>query len=141
MRLLVIRTDRLGDTVLTLPGVMALKKALPDAQIDMCCSPGLAPLVDCCSAVSEVLPWKPEFSGFAVVLCGPGVALDDELITRLMLRGIKRIDVEGTPLPPPPRGSGGETIAILQRRFSRTEPTDFMQNLQRMVAEIIEGDG
>lgn len=43
-RLLVVRTDRLGDVVLSLPAVEALRRAYPSAAVDLLVRPYAAPL-------------------------------------------------------------------------------------------------
>lgn len=58
MRILVVRSDRLGDTILTLPAVADLRAALPGATVDVCCAPPLADLVACDRHVDEVLTWR-----------------------------------------------------------------------------------
>lgn len=59
-RLLLLRCDRLGDTVLALPAAVALRAALPDAHIAFCCRPENAPLVALVEGIDEVIPWAPE---------------------------------------------------------------------------------
>ncbi len=44
-RLLFIRTDRLGETLLNLPAVAALQAALPESTVSLLVDPGLAPLL------------------------------------------------------------------------------------------------
>lgn len=45
-RICIIRTDRIGDMVLTLPMVKVLKKISPDAEIDLIASEATKPLLD-----------------------------------------------------------------------------------------------
>lgn len=56
-RVLVCRTDALGDLVLTLPLVAALKREFPDAQVDLLVRPYAASLGRLAVGVSEVLSW------------------------------------------------------------------------------------
>lgn len=44
-KILVIRTDLLGDVVMTLPAIHALRRAYPDAVIDVVVLPATAPLI------------------------------------------------------------------------------------------------
>ncbi len=44
-RVLLVRNDRLGDLVLTTPALRVLRKALPEARIDLLCSAYAEPLV------------------------------------------------------------------------------------------------
>ena len=53
--LLIIRNDRLGDLVLTLPAIAAARRALPDAKITLLASPLAAPLVAAHPDIDEVL--------------------------------------------------------------------------------------
>ena len=63
-RLLIVRDDRLGDVVLTLPAIDRLKTAYPDAVIGLLVQPALAPLasmfapVDCVLETGGDLPRK-----------------------------------------------------------------------------------
>ena len=54
-RVLFIRTDRLGETLLTLPAVAALGAALPSASLTLLVHPQLQPLLTGTPGVSEVL--------------------------------------------------------------------------------------
>jgi heptosyltransferase-2 len=54
-RLVVVRDDRLGDVVLTLPAVAALRRAYPDARLALMVRPGLASLAHMVPVVDEVL--------------------------------------------------------------------------------------
>lgn len=55
-RVLFIRTDRLGETLLNLPAVAALKAALPDASLTLLVHPDLVPLLTGCPGFDRVLP-------------------------------------------------------------------------------------
>lgn len=57
-RILVVRTDRLGDTVLALPAIGLLRAACPHAEIHLLCAPGLAPLMRLCPDLTEVHSWR-----------------------------------------------------------------------------------
>ncbi|HIL17089.1 MAG TPA: ADP-heptose--LPS heptosyltransferase, partial [Deltaproteobacteria bacterium] len=53
-RILLIRTDRIGDTVLTLPAATALKAAFPEVQIRFLARNYTEPLVRLYQDVDEV---------------------------------------------------------------------------------------
>ncbi|MEO7673564.1 MAG: glycosyltransferase family 9 protein, partial [Pyrinomonadaceae bacterium] len=54
-RVLVVRLRSIGDTVLATPSLIALKKFLPDAQIDILLEDWVAPLLDGLDSVDNVL--------------------------------------------------------------------------------------
>ena len=54
-RILFVRTDRLGETLLNLPAVAALRAALPDASVTLLVHPDLHPLLDGLPGVERVL--------------------------------------------------------------------------------------
>ena len=54
-RILICRTDNIGDVVLTLPLAGFLKGAIPGVQVDMVCRAYAAPVVRCCRHVDRVL--------------------------------------------------------------------------------------
>ena len=58
-RLLFIRTDRLGETLLNLPTVVALKAALPAASITLLADPSLHPLLQDAYGVDRLLGDEP----------------------------------------------------------------------------------
>ena len=57
-RVLFIRTDRLGETLLNLPAVAALKASLPQGTVTMLVQPELAPLLRAVPMVDDVLTWS-----------------------------------------------------------------------------------
>lgn len=59
-RLLVIRLDLLGDVVLSLPAVRALRAAYPDAEITMLVRPTAAAIAQHCPAIDHVLTFDPD---------------------------------------------------------------------------------
>jgi len=64
-KIVVFRTDRLGDLILSMPVVEALKAALPASQIDLFVDPYTVPLANLQRNVSRVIPdTHPEFRGF-----------------------------------------------------------------------------
>ncbi|MCB1183310.1 glycosyltransferase family 9 protein [bacterium] len=62
MKVLVARTDRLGDLVLSLPVLADLKAALPAAQVHAMVAPGAVPLVEHDPAVTRVWTWHDALS-------------------------------------------------------------------------------
>ncbi len=58
-RILLVRNDRLGDLVLTLPAVRALRQHLPMAHLTLCVSQYAAPLVTGLEGVDEILIDEP----------------------------------------------------------------------------------
>ncbi len=54
-RILLLRNDRIGDLVLTLPAVEALRRHLPEAHLTLCVSPYAAPLIAGFEAIDDVL--------------------------------------------------------------------------------------
>ncbi|GIW06251.1 MAG: ADP-heptose--LPS heptosyltransferase [Dehalococcoidia bacterium] len=59
-QILVIRLDLLGDVVLSLPAVRALRVAYPEAEITMLVRPAAADLARRCPAVDHVLVFDPD---------------------------------------------------------------------------------
>jgi ADP-heptose:LPS heptosyltransferase len=62
-RVLVIRLRSIGDTVLTTPSLFALRRFLPDAQIDILLEDWVAPLLDGFDAVDNVIRVSKKASG------------------------------------------------------------------------------
>jgi len=54
-RILIVRNDRLGDTLLALPVVSRLKRSLPGSEIFFVCAPAIAPLIECVEGVDKVI--------------------------------------------------------------------------------------
>ena len=53
--ILVIRNDRLGDTILALPVVSILKERFPESQIYFMTAPEVAPIIRCVKGVDDVI--------------------------------------------------------------------------------------
>ncbi len=53
-RILIVRTDRLGDVVLTLPMARAIKNAMPNASVTFLASEYTRPIIERCPDVDEV---------------------------------------------------------------------------------------
>ena len=66
LKVLIVKLSSLGDVVHTLPAVMDLQAAFPQAQIDWVVERGFSPLAARCSAVHRVIPcdlrrWRKAF--------------------------------------------------------------------------------
>jgi hypothetical protein len=72
-----------------------------------------------------------------VPLCARGTALTEVIISRLMSRGIKRVYVQGHPLPTPSREAYIEVMTKLAERFSRVRHEPIMVNLQKLVERAL----
>ena len=59
-RVLFIRTDRLGETLLNLPAVAALKHGLPDSSLTFLANPALVELLEGWPMLDEVIGYAPE---------------------------------------------------------------------------------
>ena len=59
-RILLVRTDRIGDTLLTIPAVIALRQQFPDAFIAFLCQPYTEPMVQRISGINQVLTYEKE---------------------------------------------------------------------------------
>ena len=59
-RILLVRTDRIGDTLLTLPAVNALRQKFPDAFIAFLCQPYTEPMVRRINGLDQVLTYENE---------------------------------------------------------------------------------
>jgi ADP-heptose:LPS heptosyltransferase len=55
-KILIIRFARLGDVILLVPALRALRKQFPDAKLDVLVDHRYVPILEMCSAVSEVIP-------------------------------------------------------------------------------------
>jgi len=58
-RVLVVKLRSIGDTVLTTPSLIALRRFLPDARIDILLEDWVAPLLDGFEAVDDVISLRP----------------------------------------------------------------------------------
>jgi ADP-heptose:LPS heptosyltransferase len=54
-RILICRTDNIGDVVLTLPMAGYLKQLIPGVKVDMLCRGYAAPVVNCCRFIDRTL--------------------------------------------------------------------------------------
>ena len=68
-RILLIRTDRMGDLLMTLPAVHGIRKGLPGAEITLLAQEGLEPLLEDHPDVDRTLTWNPaEGKGWKAIL-------------------------------------------------------------------------
>ena len=72
-----------------------------------------------------------------MVLVGEGAELNDQMISQLMTRGIKRIIVRGTPIPGPGRAKWEDRIRQLDERFERVRRYPFMSAVRDIVARVM----
>src|SRR4051812_33730501 len=72
-----------------------------------------------------------------VMLCAKGTELNDATIARLMARGLKRVWVQGHPLPSPARENYAAVLLALQERFSRVQQAPTMAGIQRAVERVL----
>ncbi len=66
-RILVIRRNRLGDMIYTLPLLHALRRHFPKAHLAVACDPAGAPIARACEAVNEVIILEPGKNRWAAV--------------------------------------------------------------------------
>jgi hypothetical protein len=72
-----------------------------------------------------------------VRLCPSGTELNDFIIKRLAERGIKRIYVEGHPLPGPSVEEWDMVVKRLRLRFSRGRAVPFLAALEKIVESAL----
>ena len=58
-RILLVRTDRIGDTILTLPTITALKRALPEVEISFLARSYTVPLLKHYQGIVEIITYHP----------------------------------------------------------------------------------
>jgi heptosyltransferase III len=95
-RILVSRTDRLGDVILTLPIAVAIRERLPDAEIAFMVQPYTAPIVRRVAVIDRVLTVPDEHGALhqmrsyrpdAIIFARPEMRLAlDALIARIDVR-------------------------------------------------------
>lgn len=62
MKVLVTRTDRLGDLVVSLPAVVELKRARPDWEVHLMVAPGARPLVEHSPELDGLWTWNDDLT-------------------------------------------------------------------------------
>lgn len=67
-RILVIRRNKMGDMIYTLPLLQSLRRHQPQAHITVACDPRGAPIAQACDAVDEVLVLEPGWNPWQAVL-------------------------------------------------------------------------
>jgi ADP-heptose:LPS heptosyltransferase len=160
-RILVIRRNRLGDMIYTLPLLHALRRHLLGAHICVACDPVAAPIAEACEAVNEVVvlasgwnPWQAAYKNAAalqnydcVIAVKGGFDRRLAVLTRLT-NAPTRIGFENTtdagslyytdPVPIP-EGKNEEhqveTILRLLKPMGIVKPTTFRVNLSLRVPE------
>lgn len=63
LKILISRLDRMGDVVLSLPAVAAVRKRFPNATISLVVRPSVAPLIEGHPDIDEVIPYHYEKGG------------------------------------------------------------------------------
>ena len=63
-RILVIRLDRLGDLILSLPFIDSLRRAYPDAKIDILVRPYLIDMAGMIKSIDNVIAYKGPYDAF-----------------------------------------------------------------------------
>lgn len=63
LKVLVIRLDRIGDAILSLPAISAIRDRFPDAWISMMVRPPLRDLLDGHPLIDEVIPYEYQTGG------------------------------------------------------------------------------
>lgn len=67
--ILIVRNDRLGDAMLALPVVVALRRAYPEAALAFAASPPVAPLIECVEGIDRVISASDhDLAGFTAQL-------------------------------------------------------------------------
>lgn len=74
-RILVIRYRYIGDTVLAVPALRNLRRAFPDAKIDVLVEPGTGDILGPCPYKDELLYWQPRRRHGATPRAGVQVGL------------------------------------------------------------------
>jgi hypothetical protein len=82
---------------------------------------------------------KPINSDRGMTLCGAGTELSEELISRLLDMGVKRISVEGHPVDMGDKEKGLEQqIQELHARFKAVEADPLMRKIKNMFLRRLE---
>src|SRR5471032_1367050 len=66
-RILVIRRNRLGDMIYTLPLLHALRRHFPAAHLTVACDPVATPIAQACEAVNDVIVLEQSWSRWLAV--------------------------------------------------------------------------
>jgi heptosyltransferase-2 len=86
LHFVLIDTDRIGDTILTLPSVSALRKKYPGAFIVFLAQPYTAPLIEQYEGIDLLLTYDPEgrHQGWPVIMWLSGVLEQLKINTALL---------------------------------------------------------
>jgi ADP-heptose:LPS heptosyltransferase len=160
-RILVIRRNRLGDMIYTLPLLHSLRRHLPGAHIAVACDPVGAPIAEACEAVNQVIVlaggwnrWQAAYKNAAalqhydfVIAAKGGFDRRLAVLTRLT-NASTRIGFENitggvsayytNPIPLPPRMNDEhqvETILRLLAPLGIARPKTFRVNLNLRVPD------
>ena len=154
-RILVIRRNRMGDMIYTLPLLHALRRHFPQAHITVACDPLGAPIAGACEAVNEVImldpgwnPWQAAFINAArlqdydwVIAAKGGFDRRLAVLTRLTNAALRigferRIDrpsayyTDPVALPDDPNKEHQiETLLRLLKPVGLVKPTEFTVDL------------
>lgn len=93
-RVLIVRTDRLGDVVLSTPVIQAVKEAWPDSYIAMMVSPQARDIVEGNPYLNETIVFdKKKFRGFFGTIIFSGILRKERFDIALVLHPLTRIHV------------------------------------------------
>lgn len=76
---------------------------------------------------------RPVHDKGRMVLCGAGTTLSDTLILRLILRGVRHIQVKGRPLPSSASLPLEDQLQALRRRFSLVRSSPVLAQIERVI--------
>src|SRR5260221_2660478 len=79
-RILVIRRNRMGDMIYTLPLLHALRRHYPQAHLTVACDPLGAPIAQACAAVDEVIMLEPGWNPWQAALINASQLQDYDLV-------------------------------------------------------------
>lgn len=81
LNILISRLDRIGDAVLSLPAISAVRERFPNATISLVVRPAVAPLVEGHPDIDEVIPYRYEKGGRHAGIVG-GMRFLREIVMR-----------------------------------------------------------
>ena len=67
IKVLISRVDQIGDVILTLPICGVIKEKLPEAKIFFLCQPAIAPIIERCSHIDEIVTWNTDLKSLPKV--------------------------------------------------------------------------
>jgi len=160
-RILIIRRNRMGDMIYTLPLLHALRRHFPKAHLTMVCDPPGAPIARTCPAVNEVIvlqsgwnPWQALMKNAAVlqeydwVIAAKGgfdrrLAVLARLTNAVVRIGFERhadrdsaYYTDPVALPPNPHDEHQiETLLRLLKPLGLVQPTEYTVDLGLIIPE------